>query len=134
MGLFTPQKVGGHFVFRVRTERCGQCEKQMICKPESSNRTFPDYYKDNLEAQAKRAWLVINSANEFNGRFICECCVKSGSVNFTCELCHETKKTNEIEESFGASEHHLCKKCYETVPAKYWDEKVEELNDDHKWD
>lgn len=134
MDLFTPKKANGYFTFRVRTECCGQCKKEMIHKPEAHNRTFPEYVDDNLKAQAGRAGLAINSGSEFEGRFVCEDCINSGVVNFVCLLCYKTKKTNEIKASFGTAEHHLCGDCYETVPAKVWDDKVNELNKEHEWD
>lgn len=65
---------------------------------------------------------------------ICIECEQAGKSDFLCALCKERKRSNKKQESFGDPSEFLCTDCYETKPAKIWDEKVDELVEAHRYD
>ena len=59
---------------------------------------------------------------------------KAGKADFLCALCNERKSTDKIQESIGDAPEFLCKDCYDTVSAKIWDDKLDELQEAHRYD
>jgi hypothetical protein len=113
-------------------KKCKCCQKVMIEK-ETKN-LFPNFYAINQKAQMKAAGLVYMTATLVDDEPICIECEESGKASFLCELCDERKTTDKKQESFGDPAEFLCKDCYESVPAKKWHEKVDELQESHRWD
>lgn len=82
----------------------------------------------------KRANMVYLSSTQVDGDPICKECEAAGKADFLCALCEKRYPSSEVKESIGWPAEFLCKNCYETKPAKIWDEKVDELQEDHRYD
>ena len=138
---FVPQTHDGYgervfATMLVELSRCPCCKKPMISAPpkEWARRwTFYDF-----DGQVKRAGWVWTSQTErgdgYGRRAICRDCETAGKGTFTCVLCKEERQTSAIHERYGDPPEFLCVSCYETVPAKAWDEKTNELEEAHRWD
>lgn len=134
---YTPKIINDKYVlFAAESRKCPLCGKIMIKKVPSyfKNSFFPVWCEMNQDAQMKRANLVYISTTMVDNEYICEECDKGGKANFKCELCGDRKSTNKIQETFGDPPVFLCEDCYETIPAKKWDVKCEQLLDEHRYD
>ena len=132
---YTPQKYGkNHFTFLLRTQKCKTCNKDMIVKPKDNRETFPYYVRNDFDAQSKRCGLVYRSNIKVDDSYICIKCEQAGEASFECALCNERKSSEKKHKSYGDPPEFLCTDCYETVPAKVWEEKESELYDEHKYD
>lgn len=116
----------------LEAKKCNSCQKIMI--DDINNAFFPKYFKLNRAEQMIQADMVYTSSVLMNGKLICVECEKKGKANFLCYLCNKTKTSEKVHESFGYPTDYLCSDCYETVPAKKWNEVIDELNEDHKYD
>jgi len=135
---YTPKIIDGKYVlFAASTQKCGICEKLMIRRINNSNYFekdfFPGWVEMNQDAQMKRGGLVYVGNTKTHNGLMCQGCEKDGKGEFRCELCFEMKPTNKIEERFGDPTDFLCTDCYESAPAKIWDEKVDELESEHQY-
>ena len=115
----------------VSYDTCEICKKGMVDKVSN---VFPLYFRMNQEAQIKRAGFAFKSKFEHNNKKICQECVDENKATFTCELCNEQKGTDKIEFSIGNPSSFLCSDCCNTVTAKVWNAKIDELEEDHKYD
>lgn len=120
---------------------CPCCDNPMIIAPKASlKRCEPAWGSgciDNntIEAQCSRVNMSIQSyINDKNHQYICENCVETGTTSFICALCGKEHTTDKIKESFGDPTEYLCKICYETVPAKKWEEAMDRLDKKHMYD
>lgn len=120
--------------FLVVLGRCPACHKYMIVKPHRARNTFSRYHKLTFDAQAKAARLVIKSDSQIDGKSICEDCAGAGKASFVCALCKERKSSDKIQERIGDPPEFLCTDCYETVPAKKWENIWDQLECSHRWD
>ena len=118
----------------VELEKCPICHRYMIDSRNAKYGLFPKYCKITIEKQIERAGWVQRSCVEVDGHDICRECAEAGKADFLCALCEQRKLTDKIEESFGDLAEHLCADCYESVPAKIWDKKVEKLRERHRYD
>lgn len=118
--------------FDLRTSPCASCRKPMMKKAPYG--LFPLSIDHDQAAQTARAGVVIESMSTIDDKKICVECEKAGKAFSTCALCKTPKPSSRIEESFGEPAEYLCSDCYETVPAKVWDEKAQELRDRHRYD
>ncbi len=118
--------------FLLRAEKCPCCGKYMV--EEHQHGVFPYYCRGNQESQMEKSGIVFISFTEVDGKRICIECNDSGKADIKCSLCEKRKKTDMVEESIGWPPDYLCKDCYKTVTAKVWDDKVEELNEEHQYD
>jgi len=66
------------------------------------------------------------------GRHACEICTAEGKVFFECFICKEQRPANERHKDVYHEA--VCNTCYETIPAKQWDEIMDEIDADHKYD
>lgn len=133
---YTPDRFeGDYFRFLVDTKPCASCKRPTIPIPVSytAARPFPAYHRVDLKRQAERAG-VLAVGTYVNENPVCVECVKAGVLLFGCAICGEKKNMSHIEESFGYPAEHLCKQCYQTVPAAKWDAKRKELEEAHRWD
>jgi hypothetical protein len=119
-------------LFQLETRKCPSCGKPMIKRDKAG--LFPRVLSNNQDAQNKKLGVVYVSRAKMDGEDICEECELSGKSYFTCCLCGEKRTSDRLEDSYGDPAEYLCKDCYETVPAKQWDEKVKKLQDAHRWD
>jgi len=138
MENYTPKILnnGEYVEMIIQAEKCPICGKIMIKKVEDNilNSLFPGYKEMNQVAQAKRAGIVFKSYTKVDDKIICEECERSGKADFLCACCNERKTTDKMHESFGDPPDYLCTDCYNTVPAKIWDDKVNELMERHQYD
>ena len=106
----------------------------MIHREKERGKLFPMYIKIDQKAQMKEAGLVYQTSIFVDDEPICEECEKLGKADFECAICEKRHTTDKIEESIGYPPEFLCKNCYETVSAKEWNEKYDELLKDHRYD
>lgn len=96
---------------------------------------FPKWLQIQLREQLSKADILIYSQfKNRNDKFICIECAKDGKNTFTCDLCGEERTSDLKETSYGEPPDYLCKVCYESVPAKEWDQRNEKLLQAHKYD
>lgn len=135
---YTPQIInGGYVLFAAQASECPLCKKLMVKrvgKYRFESSFFSSWINMDQDAQMKNAGLVYLSDVKVNDEHICEECEKSGKATFKCQLCGEDKPTNMIQESFGYPADFLCSDCYETVSAKTWNEKCDQLEAWHSND
>lgn len=135
---YTPKRIDEDIMsFAVLVTKCPICGKKMVAKPHAlllRARVFPPFWKNNFTAQAKRAGLVFISHVKVDDEFICNECHEKDLASFLCTGCGERKKTSKEKESFGDPPEYLCEDCYNTMPAKKWDELVEKLHNIHRYD
>lgn len=129
----------GSFVYvemLVEGKYCRTCGKVMIREGAAvmSGGSFPNYGKLSIKEQAKNAGLEFMSGVKVDNQEICITCKESGKADFLCRLCNARKSSDKVKETFGDPPEYLCEDCYETVPAKQWDEIVETLRDEHEYD
>lgn len=113
--------------------KCASCGKMMFKKDKSNVFCKNRHYKQ--ESQLEIIDGVFESDVPNDKGPICECCKEAGLATFVCDICGQELPTDKIQESFGyPSEEFLCKYCYESVSAKVWEEKCNELQESYKWD
>lgn len=130
-----PFKQGRFGYARVLIEvcKCPGCSKWMVKKPRTGPEPFPPYFRLQLPVQLERAGILfISQSTDENDNPICTECEAAGKGGFRCALCKQVK--TKAEETFGYPAESLCTDCYETTPAKVWDEKCDQLRNDHQWD
>jgi len=121
----------------VAISSCPICKKIMINGYNETYydlSTFPVNWMVGFTAQIKRAGWVISSGIKVNDEYICTECKLAGRGYFNCALCGEEKPLNKEKESFGDPAEYLCSDCYESIPAKVWDDKVNDLRMQHRYD
>lgn len=124
-------------VMLVRCQSCTQCRRTMIEKSDRARSAFPLYMHASVDAQIKRAgWVDASYATNENGGQLCvECAVAHAA--FKCYACNLVRR-GEPKETFGwgslMTVHYLCLHCFETVPAKRWEELQDELRQEHQYD
>ena len=136
--IMTPHKVKGSdfVIFYAKSKQCSKCDRTMIAKVKEcyGKEFFHGYHDYSQDAQMKRAGLVYLGKAKVDDEYICEICEKEGKADFICSICEKRHDTCEIKEQIGDPAEFMCKSCYETVPAKEWDDKLSELQDEHRWD
>jgi len=98
------------------------------------HKTFPSYHQIDVDSQLERANIAVASITKQDDAFVCKECVKAGKITFECVACKQRKPTSKVKDDFGYPPEHLCIDCYETMPAKQWDELVEKLEEVHRYD
>ncbi len=115
----------------VETEPCGVCRRPTLLGEGAG--VFPAWYKVSRDMQLLRAgWRDQSKATTADGKTLCTECAAT-HARFFCALCN-TERSGEPQESYGDPAEHLCVPCYETVPAKAWREKGNELERAHRYD
>jgi hypothetical protein len=124
----------------VEIQTCPSCGKIMIEHPRRWGTLVPPFPEEGelaFNEQRKRAeWRLISGNTNANNEHICMTCALDGRSSFICALCGEERSsTKEMACHFGEHDQpeFLCKICYETVPAKTYQDKVNELEDRHRW-
>ena len=135
---YTPEVIKSDSCFYglvlVELEKCPLCHKYMIDIIGVKYGLFPKWRRITIEKQIERAGWAQRSSVKVDDKNICNECVKAGKADFLCALCKQRKPTNKIKDSFGDPAEFLCTDCYETVPAKVWDEKTSKLREKHRYD
>ena len=128
----------GYAEMLVKLEKCPICDTNMLaphderCSYERS--LFHLYWRIDFKHQLKNAGWHLMSDIKVDDKYICQDCASAGKANFLCALCGERKPTDKKRDSFGDPPDHLCIDCYESATAKVWNDKVEELEELHRWD
>jgi hypothetical protein len=117
--------------FMVEGSRCACCKRVMIAGRGTAKQSAPTYFRANLQAQVERAGWCFLSGSRNGEDPICVDCEHAGSGRFSCSLCGEQREGQPVEWWDGDA---LCQHCYETVPAKIWEEKRLALEDKHQYD
>jgi hypothetical protein len=135
MENYTPKvhENGRYVEMLIEVEKCKCCDKIMIANLGYYS-IFPKYMRINQEAQMKAAGFVYPSSTLVDDKRICIECEQADKATILCALCEERKPSSKKQESFGDPAEFLCSDCYETKPAKIWDEKVDELQESHRYD
>lgn len=129
---FVPQILEeGYGIVLVQVGRCANCQKTTIAA--GSAREFPAFWLAGRKEQLRRAdWREKSVVTNANGEPLCVDCAPTAGA-FRCALCEQDRK-GDPQESFGDPPEHLCTPCYETVPAKTWDETARRLREEHRYD
>lgn len=133
---YTPERFDGvHFKVLIETKPCATCGVPTTPNLGSGHHDpFPRYIRANFAAQIERAGISLVGTYQGDSP-ICKGCYDKGAVLCECAICHQSKRSTEIQETFGCvGVDYLCKGCYETVPAMAWDREVEALNELHRYD
>lgn len=131
---FTPEIIEGNYAtFLVQLRRCPTCMQPMVKAPKELD-TFPTSITLRFSRQAERAGIKLQSSITADNRPICTDCASAGQGGFTCYSCEEFKSSDKEETAIGSPPHYLCTDCYASVPAKEWNEIVEELYGKHQYD
>ena len=145
MEPYTPEIIEDGFttyaVMLVEIETCPACERYMVPNISKYHRDniFPTHTNNDLDAQVRRAGWVFESKmlsymGGFEPSYLCVECAESGEAAFVCQLCEEEKESDKAQAWFGDPAEILCTDCFESVPAKQWKRKVDELREAHKYD
>lgn len=118
--------------FSLRVEKCPSCKKTMMIK--ANRGIFPYLWLKGQATQMGESGVVYVSKSKIDDDYICIECESKGKASFKCGICSERQNSAEIQQSFGDPPEHLCKTCYETTPAKQWDQKLELLEEKHRYD
>lgn len=133
MDNYVPRLWAGRYAMMlVELEVCSTCGRLML--PRMSSDPFPRGKGVRKEDQLHNAGWVEQGKTWVNERYSCTECERNDRVLFLCALCGVHRKSSEIKESFGFPPEYLCMTCYNTVVAKEWDEKKNELHESHRWD
>lgn len=125
----TPTFLGDRLaLFAVELSTCKFCNVKMI---QDCRGPFPGWRGNDLKAQAKRAGIAIQDSTWDKA---CKPCIAQDKVIFECDLCEQQKPSSKHQNTIGDPGSHLCKDCYETVSAKVWEEKEDQLMDKHRYD
>lgn len=140
MKEYTPRLVErcGNSLFAtmlVQLQICPGCKNPMIVQKKGWAPPFPSRRDNDFEAQALRAGWGFRSSSKINNDYICQGCEAAGQASFTCALCSKEKASDALKTTIGYDPaDRLCIDCYRSVSAETWIEKIEELEENHKWD
>lgn len=113
-------------------EECALCGVLMMPKRSASAEIFKGTV--TLEDQMKaNGWVFEGSdlPGTDHDDTVCERCTKAGKITFTCFICKQERTSDLLhEDQYGEPE---CTVCYETMPAKAWDEWQEKQNARNRW-
>lgn len=130
---FKSQRIGQYATFLVQIEECWTCKNNMVKEP-SGQHPFPLHYRFSFDQQRRRAAFTYRSNIKVDNEYICIECEEAGKATFKCALCKERHDSDEKHTSIGDWPEFLCIPCYETVPARVWEDKIEELEEEHRYD
>lgn len=125
----------------IRLDTCSECDARMIDLTREDlkkgntllGRLIPKYGPHALEVQAvEKGWVFSSSVSTHKGP-VCHRCAKLDIASFECIICEKVKKEDRRHESYG-DDRVVCLDCYETIPAKEWDKKIERLEEAWRYD
>jgi len=131
---YTPEVIDGYGKVLVELEKCPLCGKYMVDAKGAKYGLFPKYININIDKQMERAGWVLRSCTKVDDKNICSECTEAGKADFLCTLCKQRKPTDKIKEEIGDPTEYICTDCYETMPAKEWDEKICKIREIHRYD
>lgn len=122
----------------VPLENCPICQALMAPPGGAYASPFERRHETSYEAQVSRArWEIVANVRTLGGKKICRACAKADKGLFRCDLCEKERPTSQVKERYGDPEYreeYLCTPCFETVTAKVWNEKCDELRESHRYD
>lgn len=119
--------------FVIQLKKCATCQTPML--PKISRDIFPKWQRVDALAQIERAgWQAESTSLDKRGNPICGRCATLGKASFVCAMCHQERSSDQVQLSFGDPAEHLCKTCYATKPAQEWDQRIEALEEAHRYD
>ena len=120
----------------VLLHKCSTCGRWMLNKSaERANNVFATEHFELLQEYLALAdWRLRSDVTDRNGSEICEQCASEDKGSFECALCGEVRESSQKVRSVGDPPEFLCMVCYETKPAKVWEEKYKELLEAHRYD
>lgn len=102
-------------------ESCPICNRFMVSH---LSRFGKEYQKLDLVAYGMRL--------PGSSQYACEKCVEEGLVGFTCAICKQKRSSDQIQEEHEGEI--ACTVCYETLPAKEWDQHINRVYESHRYD
>lgn len=108
--------------------KCKSCESDMVSPIERSDQS-PFTFRLPMSSQIEQAGRKMAAG----AKGVCADCYESGNITENCRICEEDRKPSEIEETIGGK-YHLCKPCYETVSAKEWEDTIDNLRVQVRWE
>ncbi len=111
------------FVLHLR--RCGACRKPML-----AGKLTPDVIEQLQRAGFGREGSTLDE----DDRHVCIECEQADRVMFVCVLCGEKRPSSQSQWHCGDPAEHLCRHCYETVSAQIWEQKVDQIEECHRYD
>jgi len=108
--------------------KCKSCECDMVHLVEGSDNN-PFTFRLPLTSQIEQAGRKVAAW----AKGVCAECYESGEIMEKCQICEEDRKPSEIEETIGG-EYHLCKSCFATVSAKKWEDTIDDLREQVRWE
>lgn len=123
-----------HATFLLHLARCPSCRVPMM--PNFSDHApFRNWYVPTIKDQMERAgWRWRSRVQNSEGHYYCADCAQSGTDLIRCVCCQMTRPASLVQESFGDPPEYLCKVCYDTAPAKVWEQLVDQLTESHQYD
>lgn len=134
--IYTNKNVS-YGVVAIRLNICDLCKREMIVPIRSSDSLFAlfGYLNEfSFQKQIKMAGWLEQSSISINGEDFCIECADKIELVFNCALCKQAKPKEKIQVEFGYPAEIICTDCFDTVPAKIWDEKTKELEVRHRYD
>jgi len=117
-------------MFDLATEKCAACGRDMLVK--GHREIFPVWCGSDKSFQMREKNVVEKSYNYIDNDPICVECDKKGLGRFKCSNCGELK--SDKPECIELLAEPMCMDCYKTMTAYEWGEKVNEIEERHKWD
>lgn len=124
----------------LRLPVCVVCEKPMINRQALKRfgmydgSVWPTTEGLTLSAQMKAAGIVEDDGDMRDDGYVCRACNAAGKGGYTCVICKNLRSEADTEYSTGSPAEHMCRVCYETVPAKKWTQIMNVLDERHRHD
>lgn len=114
--------------FLVPGLECCHCNKWMVSeKLVDAARDIHPWQEGAMMEQLHRKNINIMAEALKNGERLCVPCLVDKAAGVRCYACQKELPGSFFVRIFGNFEIGLCCTCYETMPAKQWNEKVEWL-------
>lgn len=122
----------GFYSLAVPVLDCSHCRKWMVSgKLVEAAFDIDPWFEGFMIAQVTTKKCVIMSSALKNGKRLCQPCLEYNAVGVRCYACSKEVPGSFFVRIFGNFEIGLCCTCYETMPAKQWEEKVAWLSKCH---
>jgi hypothetical protein len=123
--------------FALKVDKCVICKSLTMAKiTHYSYFPFPNRWIGDQEDQMTAAGIRPLGGHTYHPEDgpICNVCAEQGLGRFLCAGCGLERAVSHQKERIGDPPEFLCMTCYETMPAKRWNEIKNELNERHKYD